>query len=464
MGPPRIVDDEPAVPAAAYYQIPSTAPFLKPAARSCRTQRLDAPLERRPCRMLFAMHGPSAPVPRVGDDGARRLIGVDAGKVTTSLAWGRVGDDGSLSVEGTSAARHLGEPLAPFFALYRALGPARVAGVVAAGAFGDRLTTPALAGIPEEIAQEWAVRALYGAEGALNVVRIGGSGYSVLTRDAAGRIGYETKRALLGRHRRDGRGPLRAARLRPRRGHRARRRRRPRHHRHLALRRLCQERADALRQPGRGPRPPVSRAVRERGAQRARPLRPCQGRRTGRAGRPRGADRSAGRGVPRARAGPRRGLAAGGRVRGARRPARGGLSRMAARSPGPSGPRPWWSNVAAACGRSRRRPTDRARSCSSPPTAATRSGRSPPARTPARAWARSPARAPARLDGATTRVVLGLDLGSTGSKGVLVEPASGAVLADVYRRTDGNPVEAAKRLISDLRARAAARRRWSPSA
>ncbi len=48
--------------------------------------------------------------------------------------------------------------------------------------------------------------------------------------------------------------------------------------------------------------------------------------------------------------------------------------------------------------------------------------------------------------------MLGLDLGSTGSKGVLVDPASGAVLADVYRRTDGNPVEAAKRLVADLRA------------
>ena len=137
------------------------------------------------------MHGPSAPTPGVGDGGARRLIGIDAGKVTTSLAWGRTGDDGSLIVEGSSAARHLGEPLAPFFALYRSLGPARVAGVVAAGAFGDRLTTPALAGIPEEIAQEWAARALYGHEGTLNVVRIGGSGYSVLTRDAAGRIDYE---------------------------------------------------------------------------------------------------------------------------------------------------------------------------------------------------------------------------------------------------------------------------------
>ena len=135
-------------------------------------------------------HSPT-PSDRVatGDD-ARLLIGLDAGKVTTSLAWGRRGPDGALVVEGSRAVRHVGEPLAAFFELYREVGAEHVAGVVAAGAFGDRLTTPALAGVPEEIVQEWAARALHGGE-PLAVVRIGGSGYSVLTRDAAGRVAYE---------------------------------------------------------------------------------------------------------------------------------------------------------------------------------------------------------------------------------------------------------------------------------
>ena len=126
---------------------------------------------------------------RAGSD--RLFIGIDAGKVTTSLVWGRLGTDGAPVVEGRSDERHRGEPLAAFFALYRTLGAERVAGVVGAGTFGDRLTPPALAGIPEEIAQEMALRALYGERGPLNVVRIGGSGYSVLTRDAGGRIDYE---------------------------------------------------------------------------------------------------------------------------------------------------------------------------------------------------------------------------------------------------------------------------------
>jgi hypothetical protein len=72
---------------------------------------------------------PASPSARPADDAATLLIGVDAGKVTTSLAWCRAGADGSPVVEGSSAVRHLGEPLAPFFALYKSLGAARIAGV-----------------------------------------------------------------------------------------------------------------------------------------------------------------------------------------------------------------------------------------------------------------------------------------------------------------------------------------------
>ncbi len=65
-----------------------------------------------------------------------------------------------------------------------------MAGVAATGAYSDRLAPPVVGGLPEEIAQEYAAAALDG-HGALNVVRIGGSGYSVLTRDAGGRVRYE---------------------------------------------------------------------------------------------------------------------------------------------------------------------------------------------------------------------------------------------------------------------------------
>ena len=53
-------------------------------------------------------------------------------------------------------------------------------------------------------------------------------------------------------------------------------------------------------------------------------------------------------------------------------------------------------------------------------------------------------------DPATTPCVLGLDLGSTGAKAVLSSVRTGAALADVYDRTRGNPVEAAQRLVRTL--------------
>ena len=54
------------------------------------------------------------------------------------------------------------------------------------------------------------------------------------------------------------------------------------------------------------------------------------------------------------------------------------------------------------------------------------------------------------LPGPDAPAVLGLDLGSTGSKAALLDLASGAVLTSVYRRTEGNPVEAAQALVAEV--------------
>jgi activator of 2-hydroxyglutaryl-CoA dehydratase len=46
--------------------------------------------------------------------------------------------------------------------------------------------------------------------------------------------------------------------------------------------------------------------------------------------------------------------------------------------------------------------------------------------------------------------ILGLDLGSTGSKAVLTSIATGELVVDLYDRTRGNPVDAAQRLGAAL--------------
>ena len=118
------------------------------------------------------------------------FVGADLGKVTTSLAVGELGANGELRVLETRAERHLGDPLRPFLELYRELDAGRLAGIAATGVYGERLGEPALGGVPEEIAQEQAAAWLY-PDGPLNLVRVGGGGYSVLTRDAAGYVRYE---------------------------------------------------------------------------------------------------------------------------------------------------------------------------------------------------------------------------------------------------------------------------------
>ena len=118
------------------------------------------------------------------------FVGVDLGKVTTCVAVGEIGEDGELHVLETRAERHMGDPLRVFLELYGELDTARLAGVAATGVYGERLGEPALGGVPEEIAQEHAAAWLY-PDGPLNVLRVGGGGYSVLTRDAAGSVRFE---------------------------------------------------------------------------------------------------------------------------------------------------------------------------------------------------------------------------------------------------------------------------------
>ena len=249
-------------------------------------------------------------------------------------------------------------------------------------------------------------RRWHGADGALNVVRVGGSGYSVLTRDAGGRVRLRDQRALLGGYRRNGRGPLRAA------------------------------SAAASTTPSRWPRPPTdgvavtSRcavfakselthfanqgephgrlfrgAVRERGPQRA------QRSTTGTGGRarphrgPRRLDRTAGRRRSRDLAGvPVEVVGAGGRLRGARRSATTPPRRTGpAGAAGPADP-------AALDARARGGAFARSDAGGRGPRFGRRS--SPAPATPTAGASGDPS-------------VLGLDLGSTGSKAALRRAAGG---------------------------------------
>ncbi len=132
----------------------------------------------------FGIHGAATAAPH------SLLIGVDLGRVTTSLAVVAVRDD-EARLLATRAERHLGDPLAPFLRLYRELGAEAIRGVVATGVHAEQLGDPVIAGLPEEVAQEQAAALLWPEHGPLNVVRLGGSGFSVLALDGSGSVAFE---------------------------------------------------------------------------------------------------------------------------------------------------------------------------------------------------------------------------------------------------------------------------------
>ncbi|HSL95722.1 MAG TPA: BadF/BadG/BcrA/BcrD ATPase family protein [Thermoleophilia bacterium] len=362
------------------------------------------------------------------DSAAPLLIGVDLGKVTTSLAWGRPTGDGAVDIAGTRALRHHGDPLAPFFAFYRELGPERVAAVAATGVFSDRLGAPVVAGIPEEIAQQEAVTGLR-PDGALTVVRIGGGGYSVLARDAAGRFTYEpnercsagTGQTVEGLCSRLGRTLDEAVALAEAAGD------------SLTVTSRCAvfAKSELTHYANQGAsHERLFRGVFEGIARNVHAL--YDRTRPGAAGAA-SPVLLVGHGAtiaPIAREFARL-AGAGVRVEVAEHAgafeAIGALRYAAHAEPASSAVWP-------------ARPEDLARAGDG------RLRTLPPAAAGPGSVVRL--EAPPLVTSAGGPAVLGLDLGSTGSKAALLDVASGAVLADVYRRTDGNPVEAAQRLVA----------------
>lgn len=119
------------------------------------------------------------------------VVGFDLGKATTSMAIGRIKEDGALSGITTRSERHFGKPIELFKQMYQEFDTDALSCIAATGIFSHRLKKPIQSGIPEEIAQEVATKVLHGKNGALNVVRLGARGYSIFTFDIDGSVRYE---------------------------------------------------------------------------------------------------------------------------------------------------------------------------------------------------------------------------------------------------------------------------------
>lgn len=120
---------------------------------------------------------------------SRRVAAADLGKSSAKLLTGRV-DDGRVVLETAALVEHDGSPLEALAAFYaeHALGSVSALGVT--GLYADEVAAPALSGLPEDACLEAALGLMPELTGPLNLLSVGARGYAVLVRDRAGRVQY----------------------------------------------------------------------------------------------------------------------------------------------------------------------------------------------------------------------------------------------------------------------------------
>ena len=123
-------------------------------------------------------------------EAARRIAGCDLGKAAAKFVIGTVDATGRVAIEKTESVTHDALPMQAFREWYRRADVASCAALGATGLHADELVAPAIAGLPEDACLLSALRHRPDLDGPLNLVRIGARGYAVLTRDAGGRVQF----------------------------------------------------------------------------------------------------------------------------------------------------------------------------------------------------------------------------------------------------------------------------------
>jgi activator of 2-hydroxyglutaryl-CoA dehydratase/predicted nucleotide-binding protein (sugar kinase/HSP70/actin superfamily) len=113
----------------------------------------------------------------------RRIAGCDLGKASASFVIATVDDNGKITIEDVEHAAHEGKPFEGLARWYRQKNVATCAGFGATGVYADQLTNPVLV-LPEDSCQEAALERQTDVVGPLNLVSIGARGYGVLSRRA----------------------------------------------------------------------------------------------------------------------------------------------------------------------------------------------------------------------------------------------------------------------------------------
>ncbi|MCC6217594.1 MAG: hypothetical protein IT376_22235 [Polyangiaceae bacterium] len=118
-----------------------------------------------------------------------RVAAADLGKCQAKLLTGHLEGE-RVVVDTTRVVAHDGHPLEAFGRWYEQERVAEAKALAATGLYADEIAPPALTGLPEDACLEAALALLPGLVGPLNLVSVGARGYAALVRDSEGRAHY----------------------------------------------------------------------------------------------------------------------------------------------------------------------------------------------------------------------------------------------------------------------------------
>jgi len=121
-----------------------------------------------------------------------RVAGCDIGKASATFVVATFGADGVAVVETAESIPHEGQVAAVFCDWYERNRIHECAALGATGLHADKLTAPVTSGLPEDACLAASLTALpeeFGT-GALNIVSVGARGYSVMTRTGDGHVTF----------------------------------------------------------------------------------------------------------------------------------------------------------------------------------------------------------------------------------------------------------------------------------
>lgn len=127
---------------------------------------------------------------KAGCSETRRVAGCDLGKATAKFVTAILCDDGAIIEETTRCVNHNGHPADAFREWYLEHNIASCIALAATGLHSDELVPPVISGLPEDACVAAALRLRPEIAGAVNLVSLGARGYSVLTRSAHGHFNY----------------------------------------------------------------------------------------------------------------------------------------------------------------------------------------------------------------------------------------------------------------------------------